>query len=128
MKFNDFVKDGKLTPQDEFIGLLMVSQAYFHSAHFDTKSYARHKEYEVFFNEIPDLIDAFGEQWLGFSGKSYTPALPSQKELPKDTIEMLDFILAKADGIYKSVPAALQSVLDDITGLCYKTKYLLSLQ
>ncbi|QPB08928.1 hypothetical protein CPT_Metamorpho_191 [Klebsiella phage Metamorpho] len=128
MKFNDFVKDGKPTPQDEFIGLLMASQAYFHSAHFETKSYARHKAYNVFFDEIPDLIDAFGEQWLGFSGKSYTPALPSQSELPKDTIEMLDLIVAKADGIYKSLPAALQSTMDDITGLCFKTKYLLSLQ
>lgn len=128
MKFNDFVTNGKVTPQDAFIGILMASQAYFHSAHFETKSYARHKAYNVYFDEIPDLIDAFGEQWLGFSGKGYTPSLPSQNELPKDTIAMLDLILSKADGIYKSLPTALQSTLDDITGLCYKTKYLLSLQ
>ncbi len=128
MKFNDFVKDGKPTPQDEFIGLLMASQAYFHSAHFDTKSYARHKAYEVFFDEIPDLIDAFGEQWLGYSGAAYKPALPDQSKLPTDTIDMLDSIVAKANLIYKSLPPALQSTIDDITGLCFKTKYLLSLQ
>lgn len=128
MKFNDFVKDGKVTPQDEFIGLLMASQAYFHSAHFETKSYARHKAYNVYFDEIPELIDAFGEQWLGFSGRSYVPAIPSQKELPTDTIEMLDKILADAKEIYSSLPPAIQSTMDDITGLCYKTKYLLSLQ
>ncbi|MFP9071978.1 DUF5856 family protein, partial [Enterococcus faecalis] len=35
----------------------MAAQAYFHSAHFETKSYARHKAYDFIFSELPDLID-----------------------------------------------------------------------
>ncbi|QLF81824.1 hypothetical protein F1_0111 [Escherichia phage vB_EcoM_F1] len=41
MKFSDFSQSGKPSKADEYLGLLMAAQAYFHSAHFETKSYAR---------------------------------------------------------------------------------------
>ena len=62
MKFSDFSQSGKPSKADEYLGLLMAAQAYFHSAHFETKSYARHKAYDFIFSELPDLIDKFGEQ------------------------------------------------------------------
>lgn len=127
MKFEDFATEGKTNPGNEYLGLLMASQAYFHSAHFETKSYARHKAYDFIFSSLPDLIDQFGEQWLGYSGKRYVASVPDMKSLPTDTIQMIDHILGQSDKIYKSCPPALQSTLDDITGMFYKSKYLLSL-
>lgn len=127
-KFEDFITTGKKLPEDEFIGLLMASASYFHSAHFETKSYARHKAYNFFFDTIPELTDKFGEQWLGWSGKKYTPSIPSQQDLPTDTIEMLDSITAKAESIYDKMPGAIRNTIDEINGIVFQTKYLLSLE
>ncbi|WPK18078.1 hypothetical protein [Escherichia phage BYEP02] len=33
MKFSDFSQSGKPSKADEYLGLLMAAQAYFHSAH-----------------------------------------------------------------------------------------------
>ncbi|ARW57532.1 starvation-inducible transcriptional regulator [Serratia phage CHI14] len=128
MKFNEFIKDGKVEPADRFTGLLLVSASYFHSTHFETKNYSRHKAYNKFFDAISDLTDKFGEQWLGFSGRKYTPYQVSQSELPTDTVKMLDILIEEADKIYKSMPPAIQSTIDEIVGVCYQTKYLLSLE
>lgn len=128
MKFSDFTPKDKSTEADEYLGLLMASQAYFHSAHFETKSYARHKAYDFIFSELPGLIDKFGEQYLGFSGKKYSPAIPDAKSLPSDTIKMIDYILVQSEGIYEKMPPAIRSTLDDIVGMFYQGKYLLSLE
>ncbi|AAD42598.1 starvation-inducible transcriptional regulator [Enterobacteria phage RB68] len=128
MKFSDFSQSGKPSKADEYLGLLMAAQAYFHSAHFETKSYARHKAYDFIFSELPDLIDKFGEQYLGYSGRKYTPSIPDASKLPTDTIKMIDRILDQSNSIYKEMPPAIQSTIDDITGMFYQSKYLLSLE
>lgn len=128
MKFNEFVKDGKPNEGDKFIGLLMASSSYFHSAHFETKNYSRHKAYDNYFSNISDLIDSFGEVWLGYSGKGYTPAIPAQKDLPSDTIQMLDHLVSESERIYDKMPGALKNILDEFSALCFQTKYLLSLE
>lgn len=127
MKFNEFVK-GKGTKVDEYIGWLLVSTAYFKSAHLETKSYARHKAYDFFYDAIPAVTDKFSEQWLGYSEKGYTANLIDLSKVPKDTIEFLDNLIKGSDEIYKIVPQAIQSTVDEIVGICYQTKYLLSLQ
>ena len=129
MKFDEFIADsgGKITPEEKFIGTLMTSSAYFHSAHFETKNFSRHKAYNEYFDQITGLTDKFGEIYLGLTLKPYKPALLSQDKLPKNTVEMLDRIIGESNSIYGKQIPALQSVLDDITGLCYQIKYLLSL-
>ena len=127
MKFNEFVTSGKPNEADNYLGLLMASASYFHSAHFETKSYSRHKAYDNFFSNIPALTDSFGETWLGFSGKKYSPAIPTQKDLPLDTIKMLDHIISESERIYETMPGAIKNIIDEINALCYQTKYLLSL-
>ncbi|BBC78163.1 starvation-inducible transcriptional regulator [Escherichia phage EcS1] len=126
MKFNEFIKDGKVEPADSYISLLLASASYFHSAHFETKNYSRHKAYDKFFSEIPELTDKFGEQWLGFSGKKFVPA--PQPAFPTDTIKMLDMIVNESNTIHKTLPSAIQNTVDEIVGVCYQTKYLLSLE
>ncbi|UPW42473.1 hypothetical protein EBPHNEJP_00175 [Salmonella phage CF-SP2] len=128
MKFEDFAKSGKSNEANRYLGLLMVSRSYFHSAHFETKSYARHKAYNFIFDELPDLIDKFGEQWLGFSGKPYVPDIPEQKTLPSDTIKMIELILTESDAIYDKIPRAIQNTVDEIVGAFYQLKYLLTLE
>lgn len=127
MKFNDFVK-GPGTKIDEYIGWLLASSAYFKSAHLETKSYARHKAYDFYYDGIRDLTDTFSEQWLGFSGLKYTASLPDMNKMPKDTIQFIDATIKMTEEIYGGLPKALQSVSDDIMGLLFQTKYLLSLE
>lgn len=127
MKFNDFVK-GKGTEVDQFIGWLLASTAYVKSAHLETDSYARHKAYDFYYAEIQPLIDKFSEQYLGFSGKPYVASLPSASQMPKDTIKFMDEMIKCVEPIYDKTPRALHSILDDIVGVCYQTKYLLSLK
>lgn len=127
MDFKDFVP-GKGTEVDKFIGSLLVSLAYFKSAHLETKSYARHKAYDFYYNEIQGPLDKFSEQYLGFSAKPYKASLPSPTELPKDVIVFIDSLVQAASKIYGGVPSALQSTLDDIVGVLYQTKYLLTLE
>lgn len=126
MKFNDFVK-GKGDEVDKFIGWLLVSTAYFKSAHLETKSYARHKAYDFYYDEIQPLTDKFSEQYLGFSGKPYVASLPDAGQMPKDTFKFLDEMIKCAEPIYGKVPRALHSVLDELVGVCFQTKYLLTL-
>ena len=113
---------------DSYIGWLLVSLAYFKSAHLETKSYARHKAYDFYFTEIQGPLDQFSEQWLGYSGKQYKAALPSASDLPKDTILFLDEMIKSSERVYKVVPKAIQSTLDDIVGVFFQTKYLLTLE
>ncbi|BAQ22761.1 starvation-inducible transcriptional regulator [Edwardsiella phage PEi20] len=127
MTFNDFVK-GPGNKIDEYIGWLLASSAYIKSAHLETKSYARHKAYDFYYNGIRDLTDTFSEQWLGYSGQPYIANLPDMGQMPKDTIVFLDTIIEKTDAAYSVCPRALQAVLDEIAGLAYQTKYLLTLE
>lgn len=127
MKFDDFVT-GRGAEVDSYIGWLLVSLAYFKSAHLETKSYARHKAYDFYFTEIQGPLDQFSEQWLGYSGKQYKAALPSASDLPKDTILFLDEMIKSSERVYKVVPKAIQSTLDDIVGVFFQTKYLLTLE
>lgn len=127
MKFDDFVT-GRGSEVDSYIGWLLVSLAYFKSAHLETKSYARHKAYDFYFTEIQGPLDQLSEQWLGYSGKQYKAALPSASDLPKDTILFLDEMIKSSERVYKVVPKAIQSTLDDIIGVFFQTKYLLTLE
>lgn len=127
MKFNEFI-NGNGNKIDEYIGWLLASTAYFKSAHLETKSYARHKAYDFYYDAIPALTDKFSEQWLGHSGKNYTANFPDLSKASKDTIEFLDGMVKSSEEIYSKVPKAIQSTIDDIVGVCYQTKYLLSLQ
>lgn len=127
MKFDDFVT-GRGSEVDSYIGWLLVSLAYFKSTHLETKSYARHKAYDFYFTEIQGPLDQFSEQWLGYSGKPYKAALPSASDLPKDTILFLDEMIKSSERVYKVVPKAIQSTLDDIVGVFFQTKYLLTLE
>lgn len=127
MKFNDFVQ-GRGSEVDSYIGCLLVSLAYFKSAHLETKSYARHKAYDFYYSEIQGPLDQFSEQYLGYSGKEYKASLPSASDLPKDSVDFLNVMIQLTEKIHKTVPPALQSTLDDISGVFYQTKYLLTLE
>ena len=58
MDFSDFVA-GKSSPQDSYIGWLLMSAVYMKSAHLETKSYARHKAYDFYYDGISSLTFHF---------------------------------------------------------------------
>ena len=123
MNYGEFVKP-KGSKIDAYIGLCLLAPAYAHSAHFTTKSYAKHKTFDKFFSEMPELIDTFGEIYIG-SDNVYVHSFPSG--VPMDMKALLDLIISQSDEIYSGLCHAGQSAVDNITTLCKQTKYLMSL-
>lgn len=123
MNYSEFVKP-KVNEIDVFIGICLLAPAYAHSAHFATRSYAKHKTFDTFFEKLPDMTDRFGEIYIG-SDNEYKHSFPS--EVPSDMKMLLDTIISQADKIYDGLCHAGQSAVDDITALCKQTKYLMSL-
>lgn len=121
--FSTFTKKNN-GPVDRFIGLCLYSSSFMHSEHFATKSYSHHKTYENFYEDMPELIDTFAEIYLG-SGNSYTKVFPTAIT---SADHLLDSIIQGAEEIYEQSCTAGQSALDEITTLCRKTKYLLTLK
>lgn len=130
MKFREMIK----TPSesngtneiDEFIGSCLMSVGYIHSLHFSVSgdgSYSKHKALEEFYIAMQDMIDEFVEVYIGITG-SYNPTLVVRKEI--DEVEYLRELANKATKIYDGVDSSLQSILDNIKVLCYKTVYKLT--
>lgn len=125
MKFSDFRQsnDDKSSSVDKFIGECLMSVTYMHSSHFGTDSYSKHKALEEFYLEMQELVDDFTETHIGITG-SYKPVLVVRKEI--NEVEYLRELAQMASEIYNDVDSSLQSVLDDIKVLCFKTIYKLT--
>ena len=46
---------------DKFLGMLFLARDVAHSAHLNTRSYAKHQALGGFYDEIIDLADKFAE-------------------------------------------------------------------
>lgn len=124
MKFSDYVKPATGQAIDNFIGMCIVSSAFMHTQHFTTKSYARHKTLNAYFDKMPDLIDTFVERYLG-AGGTYTYVLPT---IGADVTaeQVLKSIVDASANVYPLVSQDCVSALDEVVGLCHQTLYLLT--
>jgi len=50
---------------DKFLGMMFLARDVTHSAHLNTRSYAKHQALGVFYDEIIDLADKFAEMYQG---------------------------------------------------------------
>ena len=111
---------------DKFIGMMFLARDVTHSAHLNTRSFAKHKALGKFYGDIIDLADTFAEMYQGKHGLIGPIALMSAKK----TNNVIDFLQEQVDEIenirYDVVDrdcTALQNIIDEIVGLYYTTLY-----
>ena len=111
---------------NDFMGLLFLARDVAHSAHLNTRSFAKHKALGKFYDEIVDLADTFAEMYQGKYGLIGPVSLMSAEK----TNNIVEFLEDQAEDLekmrYKVVDkdcTPLQNIIDEILGLYYSTLY-----
>jgi len=115
-----------MTKCADFVGMMFLARDVTHSAHLNTRSYAKHVALNTFYDGIIDLADKFAEAYQGKYGLIGPISLMSAKK----TSNVVEFLSEQADEIekvrYKVVDkdcTPLQNIIDEIMGLYYSTLY-----
>lgn len=118
----DFKSFSKMssTPEDRFIGKCLMMVTYTHVAHFMVKSYSQHMALGDFYEQLQDHVDEFAEVYVG-TGMPYRPVLSLNPSF--DAITEIKALAAEADTIRSELDSSLQTILDDIKSLCFRTIY-----
>jgi iron-sulfur cluster repair protein YtfE (RIC family) len=110
----------------DFIGMLFLARDVTHSAHLNTRSYAKHKALGKFYTNIVPLADKLAEAYQGKYGLIGPITLMSAKK----TNNVVAFLEDQVDDLmemrYKAVDkecTPLQNIIDEIFGLYYTTLY-----
>lgn len=109
-----------------FIGHLFLARDVTHSAHLNTRSYAKHKALGKFYGDIIDLADTFAEAYMGRHGIIGPIALQSAKKT-NNIIDFLEDSLKDIEEMRYKVcdkdESALQNIIDEIVSLYLSTLY-----
>ena len=110
----------------DFVGTLFLARDVAHSTHLNTRSYAKHKALQKFYNGIVDVTDKFAEAYQGKYGLIGPISLMSAKK----TNNIVEFLEGQVDELeemlYKVVDkycTPIQNIIDEIFGLYYATLY-----
>ena len=110
----------------EFVGLLFLARDVTHSVHLNTRSYAKHKALQKFYEDIVDHADTFAEAYQGRHGLMGGVSLQSNKS----TANVTDFLQNQLNEIeavrYDVVDrkdTSLQQLIDNIVELYLTTLY-----
>ena len=110
----------------DFVGMLFLARDVTHSAHLNTRSYAKHIALNEFYDGIIDLADKFAEAYQGKYGLIGPISLMSAKKT-NNVVEFLEGQLEDLEQMrYKVVDkkcTPLQNIIDEIFGLYYSTLY-----
>jgi hypothetical protein len=111
---------------NDFVGMLFLARDVTHSAHLNTRSYAKHVALNEFYDGIIDLADKFAEAYQGKYGLIGPISLMSAKK----TNNVVEFLEGQVEDLeemrYKVVEkdcTPLQNIIDEIFGLYYTTLY-----
>jgi hypothetical protein len=111
---------------NDFVGMLFLARDVAHSAHLNTRSYAKHVALNEFYDGIIDLADKFAEAYQGKYGLIGPISLMSAKK----TSNVVEFLEGQVDDLmemrYKVVDkdcTPIQNIIDEIFGLYYTTLY-----
>lgn len=110
----------------DFVGMLFLARDVAHSAHLNTRSFAKHSALGSFYDGVIDLADKFAEAYQGKYGLIGPITLMSAKK----TNNVVDFLEGQVEDLhemrYKVVDkecTPLQNIIDEIFGLYYTTLY-----
>jgi hypothetical protein len=111
---------------DALIGLLFLCRDVAHSAHLNTRSFARHEALGAFYGDIVPLADKLAEAYQGRHGLIGPIKLPEVKG-NSNIIEFLQTQLKSIESCRYECCAkddsALQNVIDEIVALFLSTLY-----
>ena len=114
-----------MTPA-EFVGTLFLARDVAHSVHLNTRSYAKHKALNEFYDEIIDLADDFAEAYQGRHTLIGPITLMSANKT-SNVVEFLKDSLASVEkGRYEVCDkddTAMQNIIDEIVGQYLSTLY-----
>ena len=109
-----------------FVGHLFLARDVTHSAHLNTRSYAKHVALNEFYDGIIDLADKFAEAYQGRHGLIGPISLMSATK-NGNIVEFLEQSLSEIeDNRYKvcdKTDTAIQNIIDEIVGLYLSTLY-----
>ena len=111
---------------NEFVGMFFLARDVTHSVHLNTRSYAKHKALQKFYENIIDLADGFAEAYQGRHGLIGAITLQSSKK----TTNVTEFLEDQLEEIEKcryevcdKTDTALQNLIDGIVELYLSTLY-----
>ena len=111
---------------NDFVGMLFLARDVTHSVHLNTRSYAKHKALQGFYEGIIDLADGFAEAYQGRYGLIGPISLMSAKK----TTNIVEFLKDQLDEIEsgrydvcKKDDTPLQNLIDGIIELYLSTLY-----
>ena len=111
---------------NDFIGMLFLARDVTHSVHLNTRSYAKHKALQKFYENISDLADKFSEAYQGRHGLIGPISLMSAKKT-ENVIEFLKDQLAEIEkcryDVCEKTDTPLQNLIDGIIELYLTTLY-----
>ena len=109
-----------------FIGHLFLARDVAHSAHLNTRSYAKHVALNAFYDGIIDLADKFAEAYQGRHGL-IGPIELQQATKTNSVLEFLQDSLKTLEDTRYDVcdksDTPLQNIIDEIVGLYLSTLY-----
>ena len=111
---------------NDFVGMFFLARDVTHSVHLNTRSYAKHKALQKFYENIIDLADNFSEAYQGRNGMIGAITLQSSKK----TANVTEFLEDQLEDIEKyryevcgKDDSALQNLIDAIVELYLSTLY-----
>jgi len=110
----------------EFVGLFFLARDVTHSVHLNTRSYAKHKALQEFYEEIVELADGFAEAYQGRHGLIGPISLQSAKKT-SNVVEFLQNQVEEIESVRYTVcpktDTPLQNLIDGIVELYLSTLY-----
>ncbi|NBR18588.1 MAG: hypothetical protein EBT81_12225 [Gammaproteobacteria bacterium] len=112
----------------DFVGHLFLARDVSHSVHLNTRSFAKHKALQEFYEGIVGLADDFAEAYQGRHGLIGPITLQTAKK-NGNIIEFIQDSLADVEAnrykVCEEKDTAIQNIIDEIVGLYLKTLYML---
>ena len=111
----------------DFVGHLFLARDVSHSVHLNTRSYAKHKALQEFYEGVVGLADDFAEAYQGRHGLIGPIALQSAKSKNGNIVEFLqdslDEIETNRYKVCEESDTAIQNIIDEIVALYLSTLY-----
>lgn len=110
----------------DFVGHLFLARDVAHSVHLNTRSFAKHKALQKFYEGIVGLADDFAEAYQGRHGLIGPITLQTAKK-NGNIIEFIQDSLADVEAnrykVCEEKDTAIQNIIDEIVGLYLSTLY-----
>lgn len=111
---------------NDFVGMLFLARDVTHSVHLNTRSYAKHKALQGFYEGIIDLADSLAESFQGRHGLIGPISLMSAKKTG-NVVEFLQDQLAEIEkcryDVCEKDDTPIQNLIDGIIELYLTTLY-----